>query len=112
MDDLDLKGGVEAAWELVTVANQYIVQTAPWSLAKHGKDAELDASLAALARCLTRLTILSFPFMPGKAADLWAALGQDAPLGGAWRQVQEPQVAGLRITKPAALFPKFDHPSP
>lgn len=112
MDDLDLKGGAETAWELVTVANQFIVQTAPWSLAKHGKDAELDASLAALARCLTRLAILSFPFMPGKAGQLWGSLGQDAPLTGAWRQVKEPQVTGLRITKPAALFPKFDHPSP
>jgi len=112
MDQLDLRGGAEVAWELVTAANQFIVQTAPWSLAKQGKDAELDASLAALARCLTRLAVLSLPFMPGKAGQLWAALGQDAPVEGAWRQVQAPETTGRRIHKPESLFPKSVHPSP
>ena len=38
MDSLDLRGGADAAWSLVTAANQFIVQTAPWTLAKQGKD--------------------------------------------------------------------------
>jgi methionyl-tRNA synthetase len=112
MDDLDLRGGADSAWELVTAANQFIVQTAPWALAKAGKEAELDASLAALAGCLTRLAVLTLPFMPGKAASLWAALGQDAPLDRAWRHLETPQTTGLRVQKPEALFPKPPSPSP
>ena len=32
----DLRGGAEAAWELVATANLYIQQVAPWKLAKEG----------------------------------------------------------------------------
>ena len=53
MDALDLRGGAEAAWELVRTANLYIQQAAPWALAKAGKEAELDARARARwgARC-------------------------------------------------------------
>ncbi len=45
MEALDLRAGAEAAWGLVTMANQYIVQTAPWALAKQGREPELDHAL-------------------------------------------------------------------
>jgi methionyl-tRNA synthetase len=106
MDALDLRGGADAAWGLITVANQFIVQSAPWSLAKQGKDADLDQTLAALAACLTRIAILVHPFMPGKAAELWHHLGQDAAITGAWRQAEAPQVQGLTVRKPDGLFPR------
>ncbi len=106
MDALDLRAGAEAAWALVTSANQYIVQTAPWALAKQGKDAELDQALGALARCLNRLAVLASPFMPGKAEELWRHLGQDAPLSGAWRQAEQPAAAGRQVKKPEGLFPR------
>ena len=61
--------------ELVTAANLYIQQTAPWALAKTGDEQQLDIALGALARCLARLAVLSSPFMPGKSAELWSLLG-------------------------------------
>lgn len=106
MNALDLRGAAEAAWGLVTSANQYIVHTAPWALAKQGKDTELDQALGALARCLNRLAVLASPFMPGKAEELWRHLGQDAPLSGAWRQAEQPEAAGRNVKKPEGLFPK------
>jgi methionyl-tRNA synthetase len=112
MDALDLRGGVDLAWGLVTSANQYIVQTAPWALAKEGKAAELDQALAALARCLTRLAVLIHPFMPGKADILWQHLGQDAPFLGAWRLAEAPGGPGRAVRKPEGLFPKPPPPSP
>ena len=75
MDALDLRGGAEAAWVLVGTANLYIQQVAPWALAKAGKEAELDAALAALGRALYRLAVLAAPFIPGKAQLLWQSLG-------------------------------------
>jgi len=112
MDAMDLRGGADAVWGLVTTANQYIVQTAPWALAKQGKTAELDTALASLTRCLTRLAVLVFPFMPGKAAELWNHLGQDAPLAGAWPDAEAPQSTGRRGRKPEGLFPKPPLPTP
>jgi methionyl-tRNA synthetase len=107
MDRYDLKGAAEHAWDLVAAANQYIVQSAPWTLARAGQDAELDAILAALARCLTRLAALISPFMPAKAEELWQDLGRAGGAGsGPWEAVLCPVVAGLRVRKPAGLFPK------
>jgi methionyl-tRNA synthetase len=113
MDALELKGGAEAIGELVTAANQFIVQNAPWNLAKRGELQELDLVLGALARCLERLAILSFPFMPEKAATLWSSLGASAPLDQVrWERVQSPAPAGQVVRKPENLFPKPQAPQP
>ena len=56
------------------------MQREPWALAKDGRDAELDETLAALARCLYRLAVLVEPFIPAKATELWRALGQTGPI--------------------------------
>ena len=106
MDTLDLRGGAEAAWELVTAANQYIVQTAPWALAKQARDRELDDALHALAGCLVRLAVMVHPFMPGKAGELWGYLGQSAPLPASWAQAEAPQAVGAQVRKPEGLFPR------
>jgi methionyl-tRNA synthetase len=107
MDAFDVKGGADAAWALVTDANQYIVRTAPWTLAKEGNEGQLDEVLASLARCLYRLSVLAEPFIPGKAETLWRALGRrDALDAAAWNGLGTPPVAGDRTTKPPILFPK------
>jgi methionyl-tRNA synthetase len=107
MDRNDLRGGAEAAWELVSEANLYIQQTAPWTLAKEGREEELDAALAALAACLYRLAVLVTPFVPGKAQTLWQALGQRGDSTTAqWTSLEAPRVAGTLTTKPEVLFPK------
>jgi len=94
-------------WVLVNGANQYIVQREPWALAKAGRDADLDEVLAALARCLYRITVLIEPFIPGKAVELWRALGQTGPIDAtAFAGLPDPPVAGIKVEKPPALFPK------
>jgi len=111
MDALDLRGGADAAWELVALANQYIVQVAPWTLAKQGKTAELDQALAALARCLVRLAVLTGPFLPGKARELWHHLGYPDDPSRSWAEAERPGVSGHAIRKPDGLFPKPPSPS-
>jgi methionyl-tRNA synthetase len=107
MEALDLRGGAEAAWELVAGANLYIQQAAPWALAKAGKEAELDAVLGALGRALYRLAVVTSPFIPGKAQVLWRSLGLSADaLEHAWSSLEEPPSAGLATNKPEVLFPK------
>ncbi len=111
MDALDLKGGLEAAWGLVTAANQYIVREEPWALAKAGREDALDVTLAALARCLYRLTVLAAPFMPGKATALWQSLGfEGGPDGARWPTVEEPPVSSKSTVRPPVLFPKPEAP--
>ncbi|HEX6669499.1 MAG TPA: class I tRNA ligase family protein, partial [Gemmatimonadales bacterium] len=105
MDRCDLRGGAEAAWELVATANLYIQQVAPWTLAKEGRQAELEVALAALARALYRLAVLAEPFMPGKAATIRASLGvEEARVD--WESLEAPPVGGLETRRPEVLFPK------
>jgi methionyl-tRNA synthetase len=107
MDALDLRGAAETAWDLVSRANGYIVETAPWALAKAGRDSELDTVLAALARCLARLAAMTSPFMPAKAESLWLHLGAPVDVQRrAWETAMRPAVGGWRATKPGGLFPK------
>jgi len=107
MDRLDLRGGAEAAWDLVATANLYIQQTAPWSLAKAGREEELDVALAALARALYRLAVLASPFLPGKACSLWQSLGlPGGPDKQAWNALEAPPVSGVMTRRPEPLFPK------
>ena len=107
MDAINLRGGAEAAWELVATANLYIQQVAPWALAKAGRDAELDVALAALGRALYRLAVMAGPFIPGKAQILWQSLGLDAQLLSlAWNDLERPPVGRTVTNKPEVLFPK------
>jgi|SRR5687767_2607386 len=107
MDAYDLRGAAEAAWTLVAAGNLYVQQTAPWALAKAGDDAGLDRALGALADALGRLAVLISPFMPGKAQDLWAALGQAGHVSAAgWSSAEALRTTGAGTRKPEGLFPK------
>jgi len=107
MDALDLRGGAEAAWELVSAANLFVQQTAPWALAKAGKDRELEETLAALARALARLAVLASPFLPSKAQNLWEMLGLEGQIAETSLQsAEQPALAGRKIQRSEVLFPK------
>jgi methionyl-tRNA synthetase len=109
MDAFDLKQGAAVVGDLVSTANLFIQQSAPWALAKAGKDAELDQALSALVRCLWRLAVLTSPFMPGKADELWHSLGQPGRAAtAAWTALAAPPTTASRVHKPENLFPKPD----
>ena len=107
MDEYDLRGAADAAWELVSAGNLYVQQSAPWALAKASEDAKLDEVLASLADALARLAVLVSPIMPGKAQDLWAALGQQGEVARAgWVAAETLRTTGSGTRKPEGLFPK------
>jgi methionyl-tRNA synthetase len=107
MDSLDLRAGADAIWELVSAANLYVQRTAPWSLAKAGRQKELDQVLASLARALVRLAVLISPFIPAKAQTLWQMLGSDGDVASTrWSTATEPPVSGRIVARAEVLFPK------
>jgi methionyl-tRNA synthetase len=107
MDALDLRAGIEAAWTIVSAANLYVQQSAPWSLAKSGRDLELDEVLTALARALCRLAVVASPFIPAKAQTLWNDLGMDGKVSDTnWKAADSPRVEGRKTQRPSILFPK------
>jgi methionyl-tRNA synthetase len=111
MDAYALQEGATQLLQLAARANRYVEETAPWKLAKEGKDAELDSVLANLARTVGRLAVLAAPFMPGKAEAVWSALGAPEALGEgrvSLADLAALPVAGRQVAKPPPLFPKPD----
>jgi methionyl-tRNA synthetase len=106
MDGFDLRAGADAAWSLVSAANLFVQQAAPWALAKAGKETELDEVLGALARALGRLAIVTSPFTPAKAQILWEMLGLEGKVAAAAWAAAEPPVFGRKVSRPEVLFPK------
>jgi methionyl-tRNA synthetase len=76
-------------------------------LAKAQDDARLDQALQFLYRSLYRVTVLASPFLPAKAAAIWAALGQSGPIDqAAWKALENPPREGVSVRRPEILFPK------
>ncbi len=74
-DTLHFSDGLKAIWGFLGVANRYVDQQAPWSLAKAGDQAGLDRVLYASAEALRIAAVLIAPVMPNTASDIEKQLG-------------------------------------
>ena len=102
-----LQGALLAIWSLITRANQYVDQTAPFKLAKDpAQAARLDEVLYNLAEVSRILAVLLYPFLPATAAKIYEQLA----LSGAPDKFSEAKWGGLKqghaIGTPAPLFPR------
>ena len=102
-----LQAALLAIWSLVTRANQYVEQTAPFKLAKDpAKAAQLDEALYNLVEVCRILAVLLWPFLPGTASKIYGQLGlpsaPDKFSAARWGGL----AAGHSIGTPAPLFPK------
>jgi methionyl-tRNA synthetase len=75
MDVADFSQALEAVFQLVTHANQYIETQAPWQLAKESQPARLHAVLNLLAEVIRVVAIALEPFMPMVSQAIWEQLG-------------------------------------
>jgi methionyl-tRNA synthetase len=109
---MDLTGGLAAVWAFVGEVNRYLVEVAPWALAKdEARRAELEACLFASAEALRIIAVMISPVMPRAAAGLWEQLGIEVSLD----QQRLPQAAqwgaippGIRVRRAEGLFPRLE----
>ncbi|HEY5233384.1 MAG TPA: methionine--tRNA ligase [Verrucomicrobiae bacterium] len=102
-----LQDALEFIWKMITRANQYVDQTAPFKLAKDPAQSQrLDGVLYNLAETCRVLAVLLWPFLPGTAVKIYAQLGlTEAPdkfSEAAWGKLNP----GHKIGEPAPLFPR------
>ena len=103
----ELQAALQSIWSLVTRANQYVDQTAPFKLAKDPANAaRLDEVLYNLAEVCRILAVLLWPFIPGSAGKIYAQLGlasrPERFAAAAWGGL----AAGHQIGAPAPMFPR------
>ncbi len=112
LDKLDFSNYLQATSKLVSRANKYIDETAPWNLAKDPAQADrLGTVLYNLLESIRIALILTAPAMPtlmqraNQQLSLW-----DDPAGitwgeaGVWGRTQ----AGKKVSRGEALFPRID----
>jgi len=108
MNVLDLGGALEAWRGLVTRANRYVEETAPFKLAKQPEQAaRLDAVLYNLAETVRLLSVLVAPVMPGISARIREQLGVGEKVGVLGEELRwGGLVAGGKVGKVEPLFPR------
>jgi methionyl-tRNA synthetase len=111
--DLDPQAALGAIWELVSVANRYVEESAPWALARAERAADstgagrLDTVLANLAESCRIIAEALRPFLPATAERVAAQLG--APLADDWSAglIRGQTLAGIAVAKPEPIFPRL-----
>ena len=102
---------IQDAWTLVTRANRYVEENAPWTLAKNNDMDRLGAVLYNLSESLRLIALYLYPVMPSTAQKIWNAIGVDRQIA-ACRMNEEQQwgklAAGIAIQPGAQLFPRID----
>ncbi len=104
-----LQDALLSIWSLITRANQYVDQTAPFKLAKVPEQAaRLDEVLYNLAEACRIIAVLVWPFLPDTASKMYQQLGlsgaPDKMSSAAWGGLK----AGHQIGEPQPLFPRKD----
>ena len=107
---LEFSKALETIWGFIGVLDRFIVERAPWNLAKSGDTAKLADTLYTAAEALRIVTALVYPVIPESAAKIWAQLGFRTPLDAirvadlAWGKLAE----GQEIEPATGVFPRAD----
>ena len=112
-ENFQFSRGLESVWNLLSAVDKFIVEQAPWQLAKRDDDASQAAmrdTLYTAADVLRVATVLLVPIMPSAAARIWRQLGMTEPLEKARLECLVPRqlVPGQRIGELAPLFPRLE----
>ncbi len=106
MSAAHFQNGLRAAWGVISFANKYIDASAPWKLAKEGRDeARLDAVLWHTVAAIRVVAAMISPVMPGSARRMAAQLGLPAD----WARAPCAELLDMRRL-PDALLTRLGDP--
>jgi methionyl-tRNA synthetase len=110
-DAFEFTRGLEAVWVLLSRLDKFIVERAPWKMARQPEaQADLNATLYTAAEALRIATVLLAPVLPQSTPKIWAQLGMAEPLESVrletltWGQLP----AGQKIGEVSGVFPRIE----
>ena len=110
MDTFQTQAALEEVFRVISRANKYIDENAPWVLAKdEGKKARLASVMYNLLESLRICTCLLTPFMPGSCTKAFERIGANEAVrnwesAGIWGSLP----ADVTVKKGDTLFPRID----
>ncbi|MGH6994991.1 MAG: methionine--tRNA ligase [Stellaceae bacterium] len=97
---------LESIWRVVSAANQFVDEQAPWKLRKTDPE-RMEMVLYMLAETLRQLAIYTWPIMPSSSDKLLDQLSVPADQRN-FRAVGEfPLEPGVKLPKPVGIFPRY-----
>lgn len=112
-EKFEFSKGIEAVWSLFSFIDKYIVQSAPWKLAKNDDEnaqSQLEETLYTAAEALRIGCVLLHPVIPHSVGRIWKQLGMTEPLEEfelrdlRWGQLE----SGQSIGQIGPVFPRID----
>lgn len=112
-DQFNFSRGLETIWSFISAIDKFIVDRAPWHLAKDEDPHPqrlLNETLYTAAEALRIICAWLYPVMPGAASKIWDQLGMPGAPGDVrvadlhWGKLQ----AGQKVGKVLAVFPRLD----
>lgn len=106
MDAFQLETGIAEVFRLTDATNEYIASRQPWTLAKQGDDAALDAVLWNATEAVRLIAVLLSPVMPASCDEILNRVGAV----GADRTSLSFGLSGSRVVVQGdALWPRLDN---
>jgi len=105
--------GLEIIWAFISVIDKFIVDRAPWKLAKDPEPFSqrlLDETLYTAAESLRIICGWIYPVMPASAQNIWGQLGMTQPIENIrivdlhWGKL----AGGQKVGKVSGVFPRLD----
>jgi methionyl-tRNA synthetase len=112
-DAFEFSRGLDAIWAMLSAADKFIVEQAPWKLARGTDPADaqkLNDALYASVETLRIGVALLHPILPESTLRMWEQLGMPEPLEKlelaklAWGELKP----GQKVGQIAAVFPRVD----
>ncbi|TAD87718.1 MAG: methionine--tRNA ligase [Alphaproteobacteria bacterium] len=101
---------LEAVWDVISAANRYVDEQAPWSLRKTDPP-RMATVLYVLAEVVRCAAVLVQPVMPDSATKLLRQLGLDAPQQFDCLSAAAALVPATPLPAPQGVFPRWVEPA-
>ena len=111
MEKLDSSGALHEIWGLITAANKYIEDSAPWALAKEGNNKRLVTVILNLVESIAKAAVMLSPFIPDSSEKIWDVLGLKGKAEDIrWDKVIDIRglLPGINLKEAELLFPRLD----
>ncbi|WP_343562541.1 methionine--tRNA ligase [Kiloniella sp. b19] len=97
--------GLEQVWDVISAANRYVDEQAPWGLKKTDPE-RMKTVLYVLADVIRQIAILVQPVMPESMDRMLSQMGVD-PEKRSFADIGLSLQSGYALEKPVGVFPRF-----
>jgi methionyl-tRNA synthetase len=108
LEDCELQSAITTVMGMARTGNQYLNEKEPWKLIKTDKTKAANI-LRVAAQYVKALAIVSAPFIPFSAQEIWKTLNFPGSVHEQeWNEALTPLARNHKIGKPKPLFRKID----